>query len=82
MASQPEADLFFSPWAFWSPKFMLFEIVIASKCSVQAILLLVVDLQSPRGRSGEEILLTSNFWGQQQWNVSRLSTPKCKTKKA
>jgi hypothetical protein len=31
MASQPEADLFISPWAFWRPKFMLFEIVTSSK---------------------------------------------------
>jgi hypothetical protein len=31
MASQPEADLFFPPWAFWTPKFMLFETVTSSK---------------------------------------------------
>jgi hypothetical protein len=42
----------------------------------------VVDLQYARGRSGEEIILTSNFWGQQQWNISRALTPKCKTKKS
>jgi hypothetical protein len=31
MASQPEVDPFFSPWLFWTPKFMLFEIVTSSK---------------------------------------------------